>query len=172
MLRPEVLVALEGCSLVLHAGDVGHPEVLEGLRALAPVVAVRGNVDLWARGGGLPPTQVVEAGGIRLYLIHDLREMDLVPEAAGFRCVVYGHTHRPEVRWEGVVLYLNPGSAGPRRGNDPVTVARVSVDEAGGLLSEIVPLGRRPVLGGLQGRVGDGPGGFALPPTPPGTWPR
>jgi putative phosphoesterase len=139
LLRPEALAALRGSALILHAGDVGAPEVVEQLGALAPTVAVRGNNDTarWAKR--LPETQVVEVGPVRFYLLHQLAELDLDPAAAGLAAVVTGHSHRPSIAVRDGVLYLNPGSAGPRRFKLPVCVARVAV--AGGRLRpEIVEL--------------------------------
>ncbi len=140
LLRPETLDVLAGCELLIHAGDVGKPSVLEALRELAPVVAVRGNVD----GGelaALPETEAVEAGGATLFVLHILDDLDLDPVAAGFQAVIYGHSHRPEIRWQRDVLFLNPGSCGPRRFSLPVTVAVVDVPADGtSLRAEIVPL--------------------------------
>jgi putative phosphoesterase len=139
VLRPDALEALRGSRLVLHAGDVGDPRILETLAGLAPVTAVRGNTD----GGALralPETEVVEvAPGVRVYLLHILDELDLDPAAAGMAAVMYGHTHDPKVERRGGVWYVNPGSAGPRRFSLPVTVARMYVEE-GGLRTEIVTL--------------------------------
>jgi hypothetical protein len=125
LLRPEARAALAGCDAILHAGDIGKLEVLEELRSIAPVTAIRGNVDGWATG--LPDTEVVEIEGRLLYVLHDVHELDLDPKAAGFSVVVSGHSHRPKIREEGGVLYLNPGSAGPRRFSLPVTVAILEV---------------------------------------------
>jgi putative phosphoesterase len=128
LIRPEALVALGGCERILHTGDIGSRAVLEALRAIAPVVAIRGNCDKgpWARE--LPGTEVAEAGGHLIYLLHDLEDLELDPAAAGFRVVMSGHSHRPSVRERHGVLYLNPGSAGPRRFKLPVTVARLRLD--------------------------------------------
>lgn len=128
LLRPEAVEALKGVELILHAGDVGGPEVLEALRAIAPVVAVRGNNDRGAWAEELPEWEVVEVGSSHVYVIHDLNEMDLSPAAAGFRVVVSGHSHKPLAEERRGVLYLNPGSAGPRRFKLPVTVARLNID--------------------------------------------
>jgi putative phosphoesterase len=119
--------ALRGSDLILHAGDVGDPSILSELEGLAPVTAVRGNMDggTWARA--LAETEVVEVRGVLLYLLHDLGRLDLSPEAAGIRVVVFGHTHRSEVRVDSSVLYFNPGPAGHRRSNDPVSVGRLDV---------------------------------------------
>jgi putative phosphoesterase len=125
LLRPEVAKALEGANLIIHAGDIGKPEVLEALRAFAPVIAVRGNMDWgpWARA--LPETQVVEIDKMSLYVIHDADELDLEPASAGFRAVIYGHTHEASIDERNGVLFLNPGSAGPLR--SPASVALVRV---------------------------------------------
>jgi len=139
LLRPEALEALRGSDHILHLGDVGDPAILGRLREVAPVTAVRGNVDGGEWTHSLPLTEVVEAGGVLLYLIHILDHLTLDPAAAGFHAVLFGHTHRPEIRRQAGVLYLNPGSAGPRRFQLPVTVARLEV--AGGELeAQIVEL--------------------------------
>ena len=127
LLRPEAARALSGVDLIVHAGDVGKPEVLTQLKAIAPVFAVRGNMDTEAWATALPATAIVDAGSASLYVLHNLRELDLRPDAAGFDAVISGHTHQAE-QWEREgVLYLNPGSAGPRRFNLPVTLALVDV---------------------------------------------
>jgi uncharacterized protein len=127
LLRPEAARALSGVDLIVHAGDVGSPEVLTKLKALAPVFAVRGNVDTESWAMELPATAIVDAGSASLYVLHNLRELDLKPKAAGFDAVISGHTHQAE-QWEREdVLYLNPGSAGPRRFHLPVTLALVDV---------------------------------------------
>lgn len=127
LIRPEALALLAGCELIVHAGDVGKPEVLAELRKIAPVVAVRGNNDRgdWAKS--LAETEVLEFAGLYLYVLHDLHELDLDPAAAGFRVVISGHSHRPEITYRGGVLYLNPGSAGPRRFKLPVSLALLEV---------------------------------------------
>jgi putative phosphoesterase len=130
LVRPAALAALAGSDLILHAGDVGAPEVLEALRAIAPVVAVRGNVDKGAWADGLPPADVVRADEALLYVLHDRHTLDLDPVAAGFAAVVSGHSHAPALETRGGVVYLNPGSAGPRRFTLPVAVGRLHVDGA------------------------------------------
>jgi uncharacterized protein len=127
LLRDEALDALEGCELIIHAGDVGRPEILGALKALGPVVAVRGNIDTQAWAAELPPTAVAEAGPATIYVLHNLAELDLDPVVAGFQIVVSGHSHKPANATRGGVLYLNPGSAGPRRFNLPITVARLDL---------------------------------------------
>ena len=139
LVRREAAEALRGSQLILHAGDVGNPRVLERLRAIAPTFAVRGNVDtgVWAKP--LPTTDVVEVGELHLYVLHELAALDVDPKAAGFAAVISGHTHRPSAEVRDGVLYLNPGSAGPRRFSLPVAVASLQV--VGGHLShEIVEL--------------------------------
>ena len=139
LLRPEAIVALKDCELIVHAGDVGDADILERLRAIAPTVAVRGNVDTSAWAMSLPVTEVVSVGDLQLYMLHDLAQLDLDPKAAGFAAVISGHTHRPVAETRNGVLYLNPGSAGPRRFSLPTTVARLKL--AGSRLShEIVEL--------------------------------
>lgn len=127
LLRKEALDALRGSELILHAGDVGAPEILESLREIAPVVAVRGNNDEGAWAERLPLTEVVEAGGVSIYMLHILDELDLNPKASGFSIVVSGHSHKPAQTVKDGVLYVNPGSAGPRRFQLPVTVARLDL---------------------------------------------
>ena len=127
LLRPEAVEALRGCDLIVHAGDVGAPEILERLEAIAPTTAVRGNVDTqpWARA--LPLTEVVEAGSLQLYVLHDLAALDLDARAAGFAAVISGHSHTPAADTHDGVLYLNPGSAGPRRFSLPICLALLHV---------------------------------------------
>jgi len=127
LLRPEAEHALRGVDLIVHAGDVGHPEILIKLKRIAPVFAVRGNVDTEAWAQELPATTVVQAGGASFYVLHNLRELDLRPDAAKFDFVISGHTHQPELSDRRGVLYLNPGSAGPRRFHLPVTLALVDL---------------------------------------------
>ncbi len=127
LLRPEAVRALRGSELIVHAGDVGKPEILEALRALAPVVAVRGNVDTAGWGSGLPATAVADAGPVNIYVLHDVKELDLDPAAAGFDVVVSGHSHQLARSERSGVLYINPGSAGPRRFQLPITVARLDL---------------------------------------------
>lgn len=139
LLRPEVIPALHGCRLILHAGDVGGPEILEALEAVAPVRAVRGNTDHGPFGASLPMTDVVQVAGHVLYMLHIPQDLDLDPGAAGFSAVISGHTHRPLVEERDGVLFVNPGSCGPRRFDLPVTVARLTVEEHG-LSVRLIPL--------------------------------
>ena len=127
LLREEALRELKGCSRIIHAGDTGDPQILETLGAIAPVDAVRGNIDRGAWAGALPLTQVVQAEEASLYVLHNLADLDLDPAAAGFEAVISGHSHRPKNETRNGVLYLNPGSAGPRRFRLPVTLARLHV---------------------------------------------
>jgi len=130
LLRQEALAALKGCDLIIHAGDVGKPEVIDELRATAPVVAVRGNIDTDSWASELPLTAVVEAGAVSIYVLHQLQQLDLDPSAAGFNIVVSGHTHKPGRTEKSGVLYINPGSAGPRRFRLPITVARLDLRQS------------------------------------------
>lgn len=130
LLRPEALTALEVSDLIIHAGDVGKAEILEQLRAVAPVVAVRGNIDKGDWASQLPMTAVVEAGPAWIYVLHDLQQLDLDPVAAGFQIVVSGHSHKPGRTDRGGVIYVNPGSAGPRRFRLPITMARLDLGRA------------------------------------------
>ena len=139
LLRPEAVEALKGTELIVHAGDIGGPEVIEALRAVAPVVAVRGNNDRGRWAEEFPVYDVAEVGPAFVYVLHDLKELDLSPEAAGFRVVVSGHSHRAHAEERRGVLYLNPGSAGPRRFKLPVTVARLTL-EGGDARAEIISL--------------------------------
>jgi putative phosphoesterase len=139
LLRPEAVAALKGSELIIHAGDVGKPEILDELRRLAPTFAVRGNVDTAPWALTLPMVEVVEAGSLQIYVLHDLGTLDLDPRAAGFAAVISGHSHKPLAQTRNGVLYLNPGSAGPRRFNLPICLARLHVDE-GALRCEFVDL--------------------------------
>jgi hypothetical protein len=129
LLRPKALRALEGSDLIIHAGDVGDPEILEALKTLAPVFAVRGNVDTDPWALSLPETEVIETDPATIYVLHDVHALDLDPVAAGLHIVVSGHSHKPSRTEHGGVLFLNPGSAGPRRFDLPVTVARLDVSK-------------------------------------------
>ena len=139
LMRPEALAALRGVDRIIHAGDIGAPEILTALGELAPVTAVRGNNDKgpWARA--IPTTQVVDAGGVLVYVIHDVAELDVDPRAGGFGVVVAGHSHRPRNELRDGVLWFNPGSAGPRRFKLPIALGRLTI-EAGRARGEIVTL--------------------------------
>lgn len=139
LLRPEALAALAGVELILHAGDVGDPQVLVELAGVAPVVAVRGNVDGGAWANDLPETRALEVGGVWIYMLHDMNQLDLDPAAGGFSVVISGHSHKASVMNRGGVLYLNPGAAGPRRFALPVTLAILEIED-GDMRAEIVSL--------------------------------
>jgi uncharacterized protein len=139
LLRPQACTALEGSDIIVHAGDVGNPQILEQLRSIAETRAVRGNIDTGTWATLLPMTDVVEVAGVHLYVLHDLAALDLDPKAAGFAAVISGHSHRPAAQMRNGVLYLNPGSAGPRRFTLPIAVARLVIGDR--LLShEIIEL--------------------------------
>lgn len=131
LMRPEALDALGGSDLIIHAGDVGKPEVLEALQAIAPVFAVRGNVDMAAWAAQLPATLTVAVDRVRIYIIHNLGELEIDPASERVRMVVSGHSHRSRIEEKLGVIYLNPGSAGPRRFRLPIGVAKVSVRDGG-----------------------------------------
>lgn len=140
LLRPEALRALEGSDLILHAGDVGSPDVLAVLEQIAPLFAVRGNVDRQTWATTLPPSRVVTAGPANLYLLHDIAELDLDPMAAELDAVIVGHSHQPKQYRRDGVLYFNPGSAGPRRFRLPVSVGRLHILPSTGLRGELLTL--------------------------------
>ncbi len=125
LLRPEALNALAGVDHILHAGDVGDPKILSALEAIAPLTAIRGNIDRSGPCAALPTTEIVDLGGTTFYLLHDLHELDLDPVAAGISVVISGHSHKPLIEHRRGVLYLNPGSAGPRRFSLPITIGLV-----------------------------------------------
>lgn len=131
LLRPEALDLLRGAGHILHAGDIGRPEVIEALAELAPVTAVRGNVDLGDWAEAWPETATVTLAGHQVHLLHDLKRLDRDPAALGLSVVVSGHSHRPAAETRGGVLYLNPGSAGPRRFSLPIALATLELGEAG-----------------------------------------
>jgi putative phosphoesterase len=137
LLRPEAAVALRGSQHIIHAGDVGDPKILDELAAIAPVTAVRGNIDKGAWARKLAETEVVELGGVSIYVLHDLAQLDLKPEAAGLAAVISGHSHEPKQQMRKGVLYFNPGSAGPRRFKLPVSVGRLRVS-GGTAVGEVV----------------------------------
>jgi uncharacterized protein len=127
LVRPEAVRALKGSELLIHAGDIGNPQVIEQLHEIAPTFVVRGNNDRGAWAAGLPVTQMVEVGELLFYVLHEISQLDVDPAVAGFAAVVSGHSHQPSIQFRDGVLYLNPGSAGPRRFSLPVAVARVHV---------------------------------------------
>ena len=127
LLRQEALAALQGSDLIIHAGDVGNAKIIKQLRRVAPVVAVRGNIDKGAWASQLPMTAVVEAGSALIYVVHDIQQLDLDPVVGEFNVVISGHSHKPGRTERSGVIYVNPGSAGPRRFQLPITVARLSL---------------------------------------------
>jgi uncharacterized protein len=129
LLRPEAIEQLAGADHIIHAGDIGAPEVIEGLRKIAPTTAIRGNIDSaeWAKD--YPDTELVVLGGRTLYVLHNLKEIKLDPAASGFDAVISGHSHRPKIETKNGVLYVNPGSAGPRRFKLPVAVATLAISD-------------------------------------------
>jgi len=139
LLRPELLPALANVDHILHAGDVGDPTILITLARIAPVTAIRGNIDTHAPNALLPATELIELAGCHLYMLHSLDDLDLNPHAAGIGVVVYGHSHQPSIDHRQGVLYLNPGSAGPRRFNLPITCALLRIQNAQPQ-AEILPL--------------------------------
>jgi uncharacterized protein len=139
LMRPEALRALQGAEHILHAGDVGDPAILDALRAIAPVTAIRGNIDEGGPCSHLPSTELVELGGRSIFMLHDVKKIDLNPEAAGIAAVVFGHSHKPFLEWRRGLLFLNPGSAGPRRFELPVTFAWLKI-EANEVSARVVPL--------------------------------
>lgn len=130
LLRPEAVKALRGVDYILHAGDVGDPSILDSLRGIAPVTAIRGNVDTFGPCAQLPATELIDLYGHTFYMLHDLQALDLDPVVAGFAAVLNGHSHRPFIKWRKGVLYLNPGSAGPRRFTLPVSLALLTIHKA------------------------------------------
>jgi uncharacterized protein len=139
LIRPEVLQVFQGVDSILHAGDIGNPRVLEVLRQIAPVTAVRGNVDNAEWCKDFSQTAIAEIGGLFFYVLHDLQTLDLDPATAGFSAVIHGHSHEAQQFTQNNVLYFNPGSAGPRRFLLPVTVGRLRLDGAR-IIGEIIPL--------------------------------
>jgi hypothetical protein len=139
LVRPQALAALAGVDAIIHAGDVGAPEVLEALRRIAPVTAVRGNNDRAPWADALPETAVLDVGAAHLYVLHDRQELAIDPAAEGVRAVISGHSHRPRIETRDGVLFVNPGSAGPRRFSLPIATARLRI-EGGAVTGAIVLL--------------------------------
>ena len=140
LLRPEAVEALRGVEHLLHAGDVGDPAILDALQAIAPLTAIRGNIDRTGACAELPATEAVELAGSLVYLVHSVRDLDLHPRAAGIAVVVSGHSHKAEVATRDGVLYLNPGSAGPRRFRLPITLALLRLEAGLQPVAELVEL--------------------------------
>ena len=140
LLRPEALKALQGSEHIIHAGDIGAPEIIAALEAIAPVTAIRGNIDVQTWAQRFPATDVVELGGVHLYVIHDANALDLNPKAAGFAAVISGHSHKPKQEVKNGVLYFNPGSAGPRRFKLPITIGQLSIENGAITAARIIEL--------------------------------
>jgi uncharacterized protein len=139
LLRPEALEALRGVDHILHAGDVGDIAILEALGKIAPVTAIRGNIDVYGECSRLPATEVVSLYGHSFYMLHDRQALDLDPAAAGFAAVIFGHSHRPLIEWHKGVLHMNPGSTGPRRFSLPISLGTITIQN-GALIPELVTL--------------------------------
>lgn len=139
LLRPAAIEALRGVEHILHAGDVGDPAILDALGKLAPVTAISGNIDVGGACGYLPTTEVITLGRYAFYMLHDRQALDLDPAAAGFSAVISGHSHKPLIEWRKGVLYMNPGSAGPRRFSLPISLGLVTI-QGGSLRPELVTL--------------------------------
>jgi uncharacterized protein len=139
LLRPEAVNALRGSEHIIHAGDIGTEDIIPVLQEIAPVTAIRGNIDQepWCRT--FPETEVVELAGVSIYIIHDVNALDLHPQAAGFKVVISGHSHKPKQEIKDGVLYFNPGSAGPRRFKLPISVGRLEIIE-GVVRGEIIEI--------------------------------
>ena len=131
LLRHEAIVAMRGFDHILHAGDIGDPGILDQLRRLAPLTAIRGNIDRRGPCAQLPATEWIELAGHKLYMVHDINELDLNPVAAGIAAIISGHSHRPSIHWRQGVLYFNPGSAGPRRFKLPISVGILEIENRG-----------------------------------------
>jgi putative phosphoesterase len=127
LLRPEAIAALRGVEHILHAGDVGDPAILDELRRIAPLTAIRGNIDRIGPCAQLPALELIELNGRSIYMLHDVHELDLDPVAAGIQVVVSGHSHKPLIDWKKGVLYFNPGSAGPRRFSLPISIGFLEI---------------------------------------------
>jgi putative phosphoesterase len=139
LLRPEALELLRGSEHIIHAGDIGSPDIIPALEKIAPVTAIRGNVDTQPWAQQFAETEVVELAGLHIYVIHDLNVLDLNPKAAGFAAVISGHSHQPKQQMKDGVLYFNPGSAGPRRFKLPISVGQLQILN-GGIEAKILDL--------------------------------
>jgi putative phosphoesterase len=128
LLRPQAVAALQGSDFIVHGGDIGDAGILEALSAIAPLTVVRGNNDREPWADGIAETEFLKVGGVVIYAIHDLSQIDIDPAEAGVRVVISGHSHKPKIEERGGVLYVNPGSAGPRRFKLPIAVAELIVD--------------------------------------------
>jgi putative phosphoesterase len=139
LVRPQALAALKGVDLIIHSGDIGKPEVLQSLQSIAPLVAIKGNIDKDSWAEPLPETKILKIGDIRVYVIHNLNELDFNPATRRFNVVISGHSHKPSVVTRDGVLFVNPGSAGPRRFKLPVALGKLQLD-GHGVTAELVEL--------------------------------
>lgn len=130
LLRPQALARMHGCQHIIHGGDIGNQDILDQLAAIAPLTVVRGNNDKGAWAAAIPETALLDLGQVSIHVLHDLADLALDPVAAGINIVISGHSHRPLSAWRNDVLFLNPGSAGPRRFKLPISVAEILVDGA------------------------------------------
>lgn len=151
LLRPEALVALQGCERIIHAGDIGKPQVLAALAEIAPLDVIRGNIDSGDWASELPEVLELNHGGVRIYVLHDLKTLDIDPAARGIGVVISGHSHKPQIQHRNEVLYLNPGSAGPRRFKLPISLALLDIDN-GKARAEMVLLADRHYRAGATWR--------------------
>jgi putative phosphoesterase len=140
LLRPKALDALRGADAIIHAGDIGDPQIISALQQIAPVTAIRGNIDIEPWAQTLPQTNVLEIGDKLIYILHDLKRLDLDPAAAGFAAIISGHSHKPSIEIRNGVLYFNPGSAGPRRFNLPISVGKLVLREGRSASAETITL--------------------------------
>jgi hypothetical protein len=140
LLRTNALDALRGSNAIIHAGDIGDPQIVPALEKIAPVTAIRGNIDTERWAQSLPETAVLEIAGVMIYVLHDLGQLDLNPTSAGFATVIFGHSHKPSIETRNGVLYFNPGSAGPRRFNLPISVGKLIVKKDGKVSAELIVL--------------------------------
>lgn len=141
LLRPEALSRLRGANAIVHAGDIGNPEILTQLRQVAPVTAVRGNIDTATWSKEIPETDVLEIDGVSLYVLHNVQDLDFSPSASGFAAVIFGHSHQPLIEWRKDVLFFNPGSAGPKRFSLPISLGRLTIVN-GKVRAELIDLTR------------------------------
>lgn len=138
LLRPEAKNALIGVDSIIHAGDIGKPHIIDELESIAPLSIIKGNIDTKAWADPIPETISLQLNQYYIYVIHNIKELDFNPSGK-FSCVIYGHSHKPHIEWKDEVLYLNPGSAGPRRFKLPICIATLEISEAG-LNAKIIEL--------------------------------
>jgi uncharacterized protein len=127
LVRPQAIEALQGVDLIIHAGDIGKPEVLDALKAISPLVAIKGNNDIGAWAKPLPDTRLVQAADVKLFVIHNIKELNCDPAVEGYNVVISGHSHKPSIMTRDGVLFVNPGSAGPRRFKLPIAVGKLFI---------------------------------------------